>query len=148
MKQTHDTNNIIFSSIHNEGQHHTSEPPQNPVSATWSKRVTPPTSSSSIHNERQHHTSEHPQNPVSATWSKRMTPTTSSSLASTTNVNITPQNPPQNPVSATWSKRVTPPTSSSLASTTNVNITPQNPPPKTLLVPHEATAWYRQHHLL
>ena len=36
------------------------------------------------------------------TWSKRVTPRTSS-LASTTNVNITPQNPPSNPVSATWS---------------------------------------------
>ena len=63
MKQTRDTNNIIFSSIHNERQHNTPEPPKKPVSATWSKRVTP---------------------------------TTSSSLASTTNVNITPKNPPKN----------------------------------------------------
>ena len=86
-----------------------------------------------------------------------MTPTTSSSLASTTNFNITPQNPqktcychmkqtrdtkrqhhtPEPPkklaYSATWSKRVTPTTSSSLASTTNFNITPQNPEP------HETT---------
>ena len=57
---TRDTNNIIFSSIHNERQHNTPEPPKKPVSATWSKRVTP---------------------------------TTSFSLASTTNFNITPQNP-------------------------------------------------------
>ena len=64
MKQTRDTNNIIFSSIHNERQHHTPEPPKKPVSATWSKRVTP---------------------------------TTSSSLASTTNFNITPQNPKKKP---------------------------------------------------
>ena len=33
MKRTRDTNNIIFSSIHNERQHHTSEPwtPLNPT---------------------------------------------------------------------------------------------------------------------
>ena len=74
---------------------------------------------------RRHHTS--PPNPVSATWCKRVTRTTSS-VASTTNVNITPQNPPPSPVSATWCKRVTR-TTSSVASTTNVNITPQNPTP-------------------
>ena len=44
-------------------------------------------------NERQHHTPEPPKPAYSATWSKRVTPTTSSSLASTTNFNITPQNP-------------------------------------------------------
>ena len=60
MMQTRDTKNI-FCSIHNERQSHTLEPP--------------------------------PQNPVSATWCKRVTPRTSS-VASTRNVNMTPQNPP------------------------------------------------------
>ena len=76
MKQTRDANNIIFSSIHNERQHHTPEPPKKPVcSATWS-----------IHNELQHHTPEPPKKPVRATWSKHVAP----------NANITPQNPPKN----------------------------------------------------
>ena len=52
MKQTRDTNTIIFSSIHNERQHHTPEPPKKPAcSATWS-----------IHNELLHHTPEPPKN--------------------------------------------------------------------------------------
>ena len=41
MKQTRDTNNIIFSSTHNERQHHTPEPPKKPACITWSKHVAP-----------------------------------------------------------------------------------------------------------
>ena len=85
MKQTRETNNIIFSSIHNELQHHTPEPPKKTVSATWSKRVTP--------NVNITPQNLPPKPAYSATWSKRVTPLHHLFLAPTTNFNITPQNP-------------------------------------------------------
>ena len=56
MKQTRDTNNIIFSSIHNERQHHTPEPPKTLFASCGNNIIF-----SSIHNERQHHTPEPPK---------------------------------------------------------------------------------------